>query len=332
MFYFFTREDPMYRLIMAFLLSLCICGAPLSAQADKEYPQKPITAYIPLGVGDTADLFIRAITPHMEKFLGQPVILVNKPGSGGAVALASMANAKPDGYTMSWANLPTLAIQPQMRKLTYDPDKLVPVASPMQYEYILFVNSDSPYKTLNDLIEAAKKEPGKIRYGTPGLGTTNHLGVAWLANKENVNMTAVPFDGNPKAISALLGNHCDAVNTSITPSVSPYKGGLIRPLAVFSDFRIPMLPDVPTLKELGYDFSQYSNLGAVFPEGTPEDIRKRMENAIRYAVEQPDVKERCADTLQAKIHFLDGREYSQKLKDYTKVWGDVLDLTGMKKK
>lgn len=315
-------------IVSAFMLC---CFTPV-AMAAGNYPQKPITAYIPLGVGDTADIFIRAITPHMEKFLGQPIILVNKPGSGGAVALASMANAAPDGYTMSWANLPTLAIQPQMRKLTYDPNKLVHIASPMQYEYILYSNAKSPYKTLKDLIEDARKNPGKIRYGTPGLGTTNHLGVAWLANKENVKMTAVPFDGNPKAISALLGNHCEAVDTSVTASVSPYQAGLLQPLAVFSDFRIPMLPDVPTLKELGYDFSQYSNLGAVFPEGTPENIRQRMEEAIKYAVEQPDVKKRCADTLYAKIHFLDGKEYEKKCQDYSKVWGNVLDLTGMKKK
>ncbi|WP_300718713.1 tripartite tricarboxylate transporter substrate binding protein [uncultured Desulfovibrio sp.] len=316
------------RVVLMVLACCCLCS-PAAAGAD--YPRKPVTVYIPLGVGDTADVFVRVITPYMEKFLGQPMILVNKPGSGGAVALAALANAPADGYTMSWANLPTLSIQPQMRKLTYDPRKLVYIATPMQYEYILYVSAKSPYKTLKDLVEAARKAPGKVRYGTPGLGTTNHLGVAWLANKENVRMTAVPFDGNPKAISAVVGGHCEAVNTSVTASISPYQAGLVRPLAVFSDFRIALLPDVPTLKELGYDFSQYSCLGAVFPPGTPDAVRQRMEDAIKYAIEQPDVQQRCAETLFAKIVFRNGAEYRALCEDYWTIWGDVLSLVGLKK-
>ena len=320
-----------FALVIAMACLLC-SGFARPGGAAGAYPQKPITAYIPLGAGDSSDVFVRVITPHMEKFLGQPVILVNKPGSGGAVALAALANAKPDGYTMSWANLPTLSIQPQMRKLTYDPASLVYIATPMQYEYILYVNAESPCKSLADLVESARKAPGSIRYGTPGQGTTNHLGVAWLANRENVKMTAVPFEGNPKAISAVVGGHCEAVNTSVTASVSPYQAGLIRPLAVFSDFRIPMLPDTPTLKELGYDFSQYSCLGAVFPPHTPEAVRQRMEEAIKYAVEQPDVRERCAGTLQAKIVFRNGADYRKLCEDYWKIWGGVLDQVGLKRR
>ena len=144
-------------------------------------------------------------------------------------------------------------------------------------------------------------------------------------------MTAVPFDGNPKAISAVVGNHCEAVNTSVTASVSPYQAGLIRPLAVFSDFRVPMLPDVPTLQELGYDFSQYSCLGAIFPPGTPEPVRQRMEDAIKYAIEQPDVQQRCAETLFAKIVFRNGTDYRALCEEYWTVWGDVLGQVGLKK-
>lgn len=302
-----------------------------AAQAADNWPQRPITVYIPLSAGDSSDLFVRLITPHMEKFLGQPIVLVNKPGSGGAVAIAALSRAEPDGYTMSWANLPTLSILPQMRKLTYDENDLVYVATPMQYEYILYVSSESPYKTLGDLVEAARKNPQAIRYGTPGQGTTNHLAMAWLASHEKVQMTNVPFEGNPKAISAMVGGHCEAVNTSVTASVSPYQAGLVRPLAVFSDFRISMLPDTPTLKELGYDFSQYSCMGAVYPAGTPEDIRQRMEDAIRFAVEQPDVRQRADETLHAKIVFHNGEEYRRLCEDYRQIWGQVLEEVGLKR-
>ena len=301
------------------------------AQAAANWPQRPITVYIPLGAGDSSDLFVRLITPHMEKFLGQPLVLVNKPGSGGAVAIAALSRAEPDGYTMSWANLPTLSILPQMRKLTYDETRLVYVATPLQYEYILYVSSKSPYTTLRELLDAARKDPQAIRYGTPGQGITNHLGMAWLAAHEKAHMTNVPFEGNPKAISAVAGGHCEAVNTSVTASVSPYQAGLVRPLAVFSDFRVSMLPDTPTLKELGYNFSQYSCMGAVFPSGTPEDIRKRMEDAIRFAVEQPDVRQRAADTLHAKIVFRNGADYKRLCEDYRLIWGKVLKEVGLKR-
>ena len=314
------------------LLFCLMLTVPMHALAAETWPQKPITAYIPLGAGDSSDVFVRTITPHMEKFLGQSIILINKPGSGGAVALSALANAKPDGYTMSWANLPTLVTIPQMRKITYDPQKLSYIATPMQFEYILYSNAGSPIKSLKDLIEAARSKPGSIRYGAPGLGSTNHLGVAWLADKEKVNMVAVPFDGNPKAIAAVMGGHTEVVNTSTTASVSPYQAGLIQPLAVMSDHRIDLLPNVPTLKELGYDFSQYSCLGAVYPPNTPEHIRKRMEDAIKYAIEQPDVQEKARTALHAKIVFHDGKSYKELSDKYWKIWGDVLDLVGLKQK
>ena len=261
-------------------LAIIACFAVLimalpAAAAD--YPRKPITAYVPLAAGGTTDVFVRTIAPYMEKVLGKPLILVNKPGSGGAVAISTLNKAKPDGYTFSWANLPTLVTIPQMRKLTYKPKQFVYIASPMHYDYILFVKKDSPINTLKELIAYARKNPGKVAYGTPGLGTTNHLGVAWLANHEKVKMQPVPFKGNPKSVAAVLGGHVTFCNTSTTAAVSAYKGGKLKALAIMSANRIPLTPDTKTLKEMGYDFSQFSCLGAVFPKGTPEAIRKKME-------------------------------------------------------
>lgn len=322
----------MKKMLTLALSALLLTVWALNASAAQDYPKRAVTAYIPLGAGDTSDIFIRTITPHMEKFLGQPIILVNKPGSGGATAISALRSAKADGYTMSWANLPTLAILPQMRKLVYDPKSFSYIAAPMEFEYILFVEKDAPYSSLNDLVEAARKTPDSVLYSVPGLGSTNHLAVAWLAQKENVGMRAVPFEGNPKAISAVLGGYATAVNTSTTAAVSTYQAGLIKPLVVMSGERIPLVPDVPTLKELGYDFSQYSCLGAVFPPGTPEDIRHRMEDAIRYAVEQPEVQKQVAETLFAKIVFRPGAEYKQLCDEYWDTWGKVLDMVDLKAK
>lgn len=314
-------------------LLACLLALPMgTALAAQDYPTRPITVYIPLGAGDTSDIFIRTIAPYMEKFLGQPLVLVNKPGSGGATAISALQASKPDGYTMSWANLPTLVILPQMRQLVYDPTAFSYIATPMEFEYILFVKKDSPYNSLKDLLEAARKAPDSILYSNPGLGSTNHLGVAWLAHKENVQMRAVPFDGNPKAITAVMGGSATAVNTSTTAAVSAYQAGQLKPLVVMSNDRIALVPDTPTLKELGYNFSQYSCLGAVFPPGTPEPIRQKMEDAIRYAVEQPEVQKKITETLFARVVFRTGKEYKALCDQYREIWGNVLGMVDLKMK
>lgn len=301
-----------------------------SAAAD--YPsQKPIMVYIPLSAGGTTDVFVRTITPYIEKALGQKMVLINKPGSGGAIAIATLKKAKPDGYTMSWANLPTLVTIPQMRKLTYNPKELVYVASPMHYDYILYVKKDAPWNTLEEFIDYARENPGKVNYGIPGLGTTNHLGVAWLANHEKVKMRPIPFKGNPKSVAAVLGGHVQACNTSTTASVSSYKGGQLKALAILSANRIALTPETKTLKEMGYDFSQFSCLGAVFPKGTPENIREKVEEAIKYAVSQPDVLKKAKEELYVSIDFLDGKEYRSVCDSYWDIWGKILNDVGLKK-
>jgi tripartite-type tricarboxylate transporter receptor subunit TctC len=309
-------------------LALALVAVPALA---KDYPAKPITAYIPLSAGGTTDVFVRTIAPYMEKFLGKPLVLVNKPGSGGAVAISTLAKAKPDGYTFSWANLPTLVTIPQMRKLTYNPKELVYIASPMHYDYIFYVKKDSPYNSLKEVIDFARKNPGKVTYGTPGLGTTNHLGVAWLANHEKVKMVPVPFKGNPKSVAAVLGGHVVACNTSTTASVSAFKGGKLKPLAIMSANRIPLTPDTKTLKEMGYKFSQFSCLGAVFPKGTPEPIRAKIEAAIKYALSQPDVQKKAKEELYVSIDFLDGKKYRELCDEYWGIWGGILKEVNLKK-
>lgn len=317
------------------LLAVLICCLALALAATpvlaKDYPTKPITAYIPLSAGGTTDVFVRTIAPYMEKFLGKPLILVNKPGSGGAVAISTLAKAKPDGYTFSWANLPTLVTIPQMRKLTYNPKDLVYIASPMHYDYIFYVKKDSPFNSLKEVIDFARKNPGKVTYGTPGLGTTNHLGVAWLANHEKVKMVPVPFKGNPKSVAAVLGGHVVACNTSTTASVSAFKGGKLKPLAIMSANRIPLTPDTKTLKEMGYNFSQFSCLGAVFPKGTPEAMRAKIEAAIKYALSQPDVQKKAKEELYVSIDFLDGKKYRELCDAYWGIWGGILKEVGLKK-
>ena len=315
---------------LAIVACLSVLIAALPAEAA-DYPIKPITAFIPLGTGGTSDVFIRTIAPYMEKYLGKPLILVNKPGSGGAVAVSALNKAMPDGYTFSWSNLPTLTTIPQMRKLTYDPKRFVYIASPMHYDHILYVRNDSPFNSLKDLIEFARKNPDKVTNGTPGLGTVNHLTVAWLASYEKVKIKSIPFKGNPESVAALLGGHVTACVTSTTASVAAYKSGKLKPLAIMSGKKVHLTPDTMTLKELGYPLEQVSCLGAVFPEGTPEAIRKKVEDAIKYAVSQPDVEKKARDELYVSVSFLDGEKFRAWCDKYWLIWGEVLKEVGLKK-
>lgn len=316
--------------ILMFIITVSIFL--VAAPAQSEYPERPINVFVPLSAGGTADLFIRTIAPYMEKYLGQPLIIVNRPGSGGALSISAVYREKPDGYTFSWANLPTLVTIPQMRKVPYNPEELVYIASPMYYEYILFVKKEAPWNTLEEFLTAARKEPNTLTYSTPGNGTTNHLAVEWLSKHEAVKMRPVPFEGNPQSISAVLGGHVSMVNASTAAAVSSYRAGLLKPLAVMSENRIALVPETQTLKEKGYNFYQYSNLGAVFPPKTPEEYRQKVEDAIKYAIEQEDVQRKVANELFISIDFKNGEEYRAKCQEFKGIWGEILDDVGLKMK
>jgi tripartite-type tricarboxylate transporter receptor subunit TctC len=320
---------PLLPVLFMAVLVFSVAVTPVLAE---DYPKKPITCYIPLSAGGTSDVFVRTLQPYMEEYLGQQLILINKPGSNGALAVTALSKADPDGYTMSWANLPTVVTHPQMRELQYDPEDFVYIASPMHYDYIFYVRDDAPWNTLGEFISYVKDNQGTVTYGTPGIGSTNHLAVAWLANNEGLDMRAVPFKGNPKSIAAVLGGHVTACNTSTTASVSSYRAGKLKPLAVMSASRIDLIPDTPTLQELGYDFYQFSCLGALFPSGTPEHIRSKFEKAIKFAVEQEEVIKKAKDPLFVSIDFKDGKEYRELSREYWDIWGSILDQLDLKKK
>jgi len=264
----------------------------LAIGAQEEYPTKPIKGIISLSAGGTTDIVARTLAPFMEEYLGQPLVLINTPGANGTIAVADVAKRKPDGYTFGWCNLPTLVIHSQLRDLPYDAKELEYVASPMPYEYMVLVRNDAPWKTWEDFIKYAKEHPRMIVYGTPGLGSTNHLSLVYVAMKEGIEWNAIPFKGNPESIAALLGGHIDACNTSTTAAVSALQSGEVRPLIVMSNNRLNLCPDIPTILEKGYDFYQYSCMGAIFPPGTPEYIELNLKKQLNMLVVNKKLKKK----------------------------------------
>jgi len=318
-------------IVVLMIISLMLLIGSLVIEAQ-DYPTKPIKGLIPLSAGGTSDIVARTLAPYMEEYLGQPLVLINKPGANGTIAVAEVAQAKPDGYTFGWANLPTLIIHSQLRKLPYDPNEFEYVASPMPFEYMVLVRKDAPWKTWEDFIQYAKDNPGMLTYGVPGLGSTNHLFPEFVAIKEGIEWTPVPFPGNPEAIAAVLGGHVDFCDTSTTAAVSTVQSGEVRPLIVASNKRINLIPDMPTILEKGYDFYQYSCLGAILPPGTPEAIRAKLEKAIEYACSKTEVKEKAEKNLFVTIDFKNGDEYRKLADQYYEIWGDILKQVGLVEK
>ncbi|HYB19757.1 MAG TPA: tripartite tricarboxylate transporter substrate binding protein [Thermodesulfobacteriota bacterium] len=274
--------------VLAFLgIFLLVDDFSGSAWAQEKYPAKPINFFIGYPAGGTTDVCARPLVMAASKLLGQPIVVLNKPGGGSAVAVASLRNEKPDGYTIGI--LPSGAVLSQhMRKVPYDSAKdFTPIMQYAVYLYGLVVRADSSWKTFKEFIDYAKANPGKVRYSTAGPGTPQHLVMERLALKEKIKWTHIPFQGGGPAITALLGGHVEA--SSQTTEWKPHvESGRLRLLAVYGEKRMADFPNVPTLLDLGYDINAASLISIVGPKGLSPQIVATLHGAFKKAMEDPD--------------------------------------------
>jgi tripartite-type tricarboxylate transporter receptor subunit TctC len=281
---------PTTRLVAA----LCAWAAS-AGLALAQYPDKPVTMIVPFPPGGVADTVARPVAEALGNALKQPVIIENKAGAGGAIGMAHVAKAKPDGYTILMA-LSSLVILPEADKVlgrspSFQVKDLKPVARITADPTVLAVRADSPWKTYADFIAAAKAAPGKINFGSSGNYGTMHIPMMMLSLDTDVKMTHVPYTGAGPAIVGLLGGQVDAISTGPATIVQHVQAGKIRALAHWGDGRLTTLPDVPSLKELGVPvtFAQWS--GIFVPEDTPAPVVARLREAARAAGNDPKVKE-----------------------------------------
>jgi tripartite-type tricarboxylate transporter receptor subunit TctC len=305
----------------------------LAASAQGEYPSHPITMVVPFPPGGVADITARPLAEAMGRLLKQTVVVENKAGAGGGVGMQYVARAKPDGYTVLLA-LSSISIIPEADKvLGRDPmfqlNQLVPIARFTADPTVLAVRADSPYKTAKDFIEAAKKSPGAIPYGSSGNYGTMHVPMEMLSSDAGVKMLHVPFTGAGPAVVALLGGQVEALSTGPSSVMGHIKGGKVRVLASWGETRHPALPDVPTLKELGYDaqFSQWT--GLFVPAGTPEPVIAKLREAAKAAVADATFQGALAK-VETPIQYLDQPQFqrfwdadARKLADVVKRIGKV---------
>ena len=303
------------------------------AVAAQDYPTKPITMIVPFPPGGVADITGRPLAEAMGRILKQTVVVENKAGAGGGVGMQYVSRARPDGYTVLLA-LSSISIIPEADKvLGRDPmfqlNQLVPIARFTADPTVLAVRADSPYKSVKDLVEAAKQKPGGIPYGSSGNYGTMHVPMEMFASAGGIKMLHVPFTGAGPAVVALLGGQVEALSTGPSSVIGQVKAGKIRVLATWGESRHPALPEVPTLKELGYDaqFSQWT--GLFVPAGTPEPVIAKLREASRAAVDDATFKASLAK-VETPIQYLDQPQFrtfwdndAHKLADVVKKIGKV---------
>lgn len=265
------------------ILVLCILGiiggmmALVSAATD--YPNKPITYLIPFDPGGQSDLEARRQQPLLEKTLGVPVIITYKPGGGGSVGWAELANSKPDGYTIAGNNIPHIILQPLQRKNAgYQLEDLEPVALFQATPIGLAVLKTSPIRSLKDFVAYAKANPGAITIAGSGTYTGHHLGYLQFQKLAGIKVTYIPFTGAAPQVAAFLGGHAMAILANSNDLVQHHDK--IRILAMGSEKRFAALPEVPTFKELGYKMTCSIDRGVCVPKGTPKERVKILEKAF----------------------------------------------------
>jgi tripartite-type tricarboxylate transporter receptor subunit TctC len=304
-------------LIRRSLLRCAIGTALLAAAAGalaQAYPSKPVTLIVPWPPGGSTDRHLRGLAEIASKYLGQNIVVENKPGGGGTIAPSQMAlSAKPDGYTISQFPLGMLRI-PHMQKSPWNPlTDFSYIIGVTGYTFGLTVRADSPYKTFNEYIEAARKEPGKIDYASTGIGTTPHLNIEEVAMNAKVTLNHVPFKGNADSTQALLGGHVMA-QSDATGWDKYVDGGQMRLLVTFGETRTKRWPNVPTAKELGYGVVSTSPYGIAGPKGMDPAVVKTLHDAFKKAIDDPKHLELLAQ-LSQDVWYLNSEDYTKWVRD-----------------
>ena len=293
--------------------AVALCAAlvtPICAAQDA-FPSRAITVIVPFQAGQGVDVMARALAVELSRITGQAFPVVNREGAAATIGFAALANAKPDGYTISISPNTPLTVAPHLLKsVTYTYDAFIPVCQSFENVMAVFVGPGSPHKTLKELIAVAQADPGKVNWGTTGVGSVPHLSGAALMQSAKLEATHVPFRGEPQILQQLLANEI----TFAAASVSGMVGKGVRPLAVFSEQRHAAFPDVPTLVELGFPPGVPGLNGMFAPRGTPEPVLAVLEKACADATASEGFRTSAA-RLHQRVAYLGRRDFDRRLRN-----------------
>lgn len=316
------------RFLAVFFLAFCMQPAPARA----EYPDKPIRIVVTFLAGGSADVLARIIAPKLEAAWKQPVIVENRAGAGGNMGAEVVARAEPDGYTLMFTPPPPLSINAFLYKsMPFDPEKVfAPVSVVGVMPNILLVAPHVPAKNIQELIAYAKANPGKLTYGSQGVGSTPHLTGVMLAKAAGIDIVHVPYRGFPPVLQDLLGSRLDFAFADASNSLPQVKAGTLRAMAVASPKRFSALPDTPTMIEAGFpDFESATWMSFSAPAGTPGTITKKWQEELARIAQMPDVKARFAE-LGVESWASTPDEMKRHMQSEIKRWGDVIQGAGIK--
>ena len=282
-----------HALALAAVLSAALAG-PAVAQ---DYPTRPITLVVPYAAGGGNDVMARTVADTMSRVLGQQIVVENRAGAGGTIATRQVAKSAPDGYTLVIGGTGTLAVNPTLYgNVGYDPRKdFAPVGLIGTSALIVLVHPSIPARSIRELIDLAKQEPGKLNYASAGVGSGIHLGTVLFEHMADVKLTHVPYRGTGPALTDLLGGHVAVYFSSLPSAVGIVKDGKVRALGVTGSKRSPVFPDVPTVAEAGLpEYEAVLHYGIAAPAGTPRPIVDKLNAALRTAVAAPETQQRMA--------------------------------------
>lgn len=304
-----------------------------SAHAQEPWPQKPVSFVVPSAAGGSPDVLSRLLTNEISKIMDTSFLVENRPGAAGNIGILQIKKARPDGYTIGYGNINTLAVNRGLFKtLPYDVDEdLRPVVHLFDLYNVLVVSAESPVTSVQQLIDSAKADPGKLSYGAAGVGTTGHMGGELFKHMADIDVLYVPYNSGPAALQDLVGGRLDFMFSNSSEVLPLINSGRLRALGVSSRKRLALLPDVPTLDEsgvAGYETIAWG--GVVAPKKTPDAIVEKLNQAINTALQKPELVKGLA-VLGAEPGGGSPADFDRFIKAETDKWTKIIDSAGIEK-
>jgi tripartite-type tricarboxylate transporter receptor subunit TctC len=321
------------RKLLALMTSVSLLtAAPMQAfaQAASDYPSRPIELVVPFGAGGGTDILARVTAEAAKKHSSQPITVVNRPGASGSIGLTEVVNARPDGYKIAMITV-EMAIIPHMGIAKFSPEAdFTPLVRLNADPVVLTVSATSPWKTIEEMVDAAKKSKDPLKFGNAGTGGVSHLAAVALAQKAGTTFNHVPFQGNAPAVVALLGGHIDAVTASPSEVFSFVQSGKLRALAVLADQRLGgAFAQVPTMKERNIDLSVGTWRGLAAPKGLPADVLSRLSAIALKTANEPAVKE-AMEKQNLGYSVADGEAFRKQIANDSALYKQLIEQMGLK--
>jgi tripartite-type tricarboxylate transporter receptor subunit TctC len=315
----------------AMLFSLAAPGAADAQQASGAYPSRPIRLLVPFAPGGPTDFIARVMAGRMAERLGQPVVIDNRAGASGNIAIQTVARALPDGHTLLFSSSNLVSNPALAAKAPFDPVRdFAPISYVAVAPNILFVHPSVPARSVAEWVAWAKTQGSRLSYASPGTGTTPHLACEALRSAAGLQMAQVPYQGAGPAVAAVLGNQVPVGCTAIPPTVPHAKSGALRAIAVTSAKRSAVLPDVPTLAESGFPGVIADNLqGLLAPAGTPQAVIRRLHEEVRAILAEPDIRDRLL-AAGFDLHASTPETFARIIREETERYGKIIREAGIR--